>query len=381
MIDRDPRRGLFPEKTIIRTDYSTKGWKKWLTTAPPYDRVSALNDLERDYKKWQRRINIAALVPILIRNLDCKYYVFQDDKAIANYSARILEKYGFDKIRRKDKNKIKVNALLTLGDDKDINKVLNMGYRVFPLMRKLMDKPLTEYGATKAFHVAAERGRDISIAVRHFVKMVKSDETNRHGQEVAASTLTFYHLGKGKVRKVMNLYKNGSIGIRKGVAYALITAAKRGKNISFAVPVFTDISTKFEKGEVYYRHQVDPVDLFLYHYINKKEHDKLEKLIEQEGGIEFVTERIEEFEKHLDADRFDVVQKAVESLYRRWLRKQPQGVSEEKIDMQIRFSELMMELSKRKAELSKKDGLLLGETVKKPKKSDKKIYRVRKAFN
>ena len=79
-------------------------------------------------------------------------------------------------------------------------------------------------------------------------------------------------------------------------------------------------------------------------------------------------------EKSESIEMFDRIQKEVEHSYREWKRKQPQGVSKEKIQRQHAMSSLLMNISKRKAELSKGE-LLLGETVKKPKKSDKKIYR------
>ena len=76
----------------------------------------------------------------------------------------------------------------------------------------------------------------------------------------------------------------------------------------------------------------------------------------------------------------DTVQKALENEYEEWKKKQPQGSSKEKSERQVEISEIMIFISKRKAELARMDGeLLLGDTVKKPEKGGKKIYRIGKA--
>ncbi len=69
-------------------------------------------------------------------------------------------------------------------------------------------------------------------------------------------------------------------------------------------------------------------------------------------------------------------QEALEYVFAEWLSKQPQGRTKEKVDRELQTSKLLMAVSNKKAELAKQDGeLLLGETVKKPKDKDKKMYR------
>jgi HEAT repeat protein len=64
----------------------------------------------------------------------------------------------------------------------------------------------------------------------------------------------------------------------------------------------------------------------------------------------------------------------IETSFSEWLKKQPSGRTKEKVDMELKLSSLLMNISKKKAELSKGE-LLLGTTVEKPKDSGKKIYR------
>ena len=85
-------------------------------------------------------------------------------------------------------------------------------------------------------------------------------------------------------------------------------------------------------------------------------------------ALEKITEKCESVEK------LNELQKKTEDFFKEWNRKQPQGRTQEKAEMEVRMSKLLTQISKRKAELSKKDGLQLGDTIKKPK-DGKKIYR------
>jgi hypothetical protein len=120
-------------------------------------------------------------------------------------------------------------------------------------------------------------------------------------------------------------------------------------------------------------------DVLAHYYTNKEELKKVEGLLKHENAdirwttVDVLTKFVE---KCKSVEKLDNCQKALESFFKEWERKQPQGSFVEKSRMKGRISHLLVSIGNRKAELSKKDGeLLLGETVKKPKDKDKKIYR------
>ena len=78
-------------------------------------------------------------------------------------------------------------------------------------------------------------------------------------------------------------------------------------------------------------------------------------------------------EKSESIEMLEKAQEFIEDAYRKWMSNQSQGPSLKKIRRMLETMKFVGLISKRKAELSKGE-MLLGDTVKKPKKG-RKIYR------
>ncbi len=177
-----------------------------------------------------------------------------------------------------------------------------------------------------------------------------------------------------EIQKLIKQLNDPDKRFRYRAVWALEEAARNGQDITPAGPALGNALSD-ENGDV--RRNV--AWALTRHYANKGEWDKVEELLKHpdKNVRANATEALEKIAKDCESiEMLDVIQKGVENAFKEWKRKQPQEPSKEKIDRQIKTSKFIMRISKRKAELSKKDGeLLLGDTVKKPKNKGKKMYR------
>ncbi len=192
-------------------------------------------------------------------------------------------------------------------------------------------------------------------------------------RENAASELTRYYLDKGKWNKIDDILKHEDKYVRWYAAYTI-------ENSSHEIP---ESWVKLKIKTIFLIKEIDDIFFPLW---------KRKEILSTEGIsvilMEFLRDKdksvrgnavimLKEVVEQCDVvEKLDEIQKAFENSFAEWKIKQPSGRTREKAEMELKLSKLLMDISERKAKLSKKDGeLLLGETVKKPKDKDKKIYR------
>ncbi len=261
--------------------------------------------------------------------------------------------------------------------------------------------------AAEVFADAAREGEDITSAVPALVKALSDwySEAARY----AAKALVIHHTNKKEVAEIKKFFKSKSTFVIKSAANALANAAKNGQDITPAIPAL--INALSDKNEDI---RGIATSVFTFHYVNKREWNKIVELLGHENEIvrmyaadalgsaaengQDITPAIPALVNAL-SDKWDVrwhaaraldkfigrcdsseklneIQKVIENSFADWMKKQRGGPSPEKSLMQVGISHILVSIGKKKAELSKKDGeLLLGETVKKPKDKDKKMYR------
>jgi hypothetical protein len=228
-----------------------------------------------------------------------------------------------------------------------------------------------EIAAAKALLDVTLKDGDITPAVPVLIHVFDSSHTDSIVRTYVVAALASYYINKenwekfigllsdtdictslkrvkNKIRKIsevlvlVEVLKVENENIRKIAAQELVNAAEEGRDITLAVPALVNALSDE------------------YRDVRMDAAEALNAFIEKCNSVEGL----------------DRAQKALETSFTEWLKKQRQGPSPEKIRMKVQISQLLTAISNRKAELSKKDGeLLLGETVKKPKDKDKKMYR------
>jgi HEAT repeat protein len=162
--------------------------------------------------------------------------------------------------------------------------------------------------------------------------------------------------------------------VRGHAANALTDVAKGGQDITPTIPAL--INALSDEGEDV---RCRTAEALTHCYVNKKEWNKVEELLRHGDYVVRVgaADALKYVSRNCDSiEKLDEIQKAIENSFAEWKRKQPQGPYRERVRRMLETSKLLMDISKKKAELAKRDGeLLLGETVKKPKDSNKKMYR------
>ena len=260
--------------------------------------------------------------------------------------------------------------------------------------------------AAEVLATAALREQDITSAIPALGNALNDE--NRDIRQYAARALTYHYVNKREWNKVEELLKHENANVRNPVTWMLADVARRGRDIPPVIPALgnklTDKNFNFRIEAAETLRDVaesgrditpavpalisalidmggavcgdDAAKALIFYCMNKGEWKKIGELLEHKNeDVKFrVARAIFEIAKKCESiETLDMIQKTVEDNYREWLRKQPQGISKEKIERQIETSQLLMAIAERKAELSKKDGLQLGDTIKKPK-DGKKIY-------
>jgi HEAT repeat protein len=189
----------------------------------------------------------------------------------------------------------------------------------------------------------------------------------------AASELACYYLDKGKWNKIDDLLKHEDEWVRRDAAYTVEDSPHKIPERWVKLKIKTIFLVK-EIDDIYFplwkKKEIlgtERISAILMEFLC----DKDEKV--RRNAVIMLKEVVEQCDV---VEKLDEIQKAFENYFTEWLKKQPSGRTREKVEMELKMSKLLMDISKKKAHLSKKDGeLLLGETVKKPKDSNKKIYR------
>ena len=179
-------------------------------------------------------------------------------------------------------------------------------------------------------------------------------------------------MNEKEIQKLMEKLEDGDPGVRENAAKALLHAAIKGQDITPAVPALVKNALSDEDLAVRW----NAAGALIYHYVNKGEWNKLGELVAHDIKQTVVKALASFVQTCNSVEKLDNYRNALENFFVEWLKRQPQGRTKEKIEMELKISGLLMAISKRKAELSKEKGeLLLGDTVKKPDKDGKKIYR------
>ncbi len=226
--------------------------------------------------------------------------------------------------------------------------------------------------AVFALKEAAKKGQDITPAIPAFgnasdkggfVRWLAAEalgEAAENGQDITPA-----------VPALGNALSDRDGKIRLRAVEVLKYAAKKGQDITPAVPALGNALSDKDVSE-------DAAGALVYHYVNNGEWNKVEKLFGHENkdvrwgaarALEYAAKKCESIET------LNEIQKILEDSFAEWLKKQPQGPSPEKVKRMFEIANFVKLIAHQKAELSKQDGeLLLGETVKKPSDSGKKIY-------
>ncbi len=236
-----------------------------------------------------------------------------------------------------------------------------------------VEELLAHEGAARALKEPAEKGRDITPVVPALVKILK--DGNEMVRKGAAQTLMRYGFNKisaaeeEKIRIKINVLLILEEKVREflGSMVAYCAVCNRpgyaGRRCDCGAVIrdskeknIFDIVGKNEKTiSIFVGFLVDEVP-----EVRNKAAEVFRAFINEQSSVKQLCE----------------IQKVLENSFLKWKGKQRQGRTADKITMEIRISTLLTLISDKKAKLAKKDGeLLLGETVKKPKDKDKKIYR------
>ncbi len=323
-----------------------------------YVKENALNDKYDDVREsaaWALREaaengqNITPAVPALGKALS-------DGNKLVRWHAAYALRYAVDRKRGRDITPA-IPALANALNDKDddVRKVtawaFTAHYRNKKNWKKLgellghEDKEVRHSAAWALINIANRKRGDITVITAlanalnnkdNHVRMLAAsalEKAAKKGQDITPAIST---LGKALSDKDWT--------VRSHATEALRDAVYAGQDITTAIPSLLLLNTS-------------------------KSSDA--------GDVLFTTIALDKFIEKCDSiEGLDKAQKVIEDLSTEWLRKQPEGPSSEKVRRMLGASKWVMRIAEKKAELFKQDGeLLLGETVKKPKDKDKKIYR------
>jgi len=220
-----------------------------------------------------------------------------------------------------DKNgNVRVNAAGALRD------AAKNGQDITPavpaLANALGDEDVKE-NAAGALEQAALEGQDITLAVSALAEALKDEDADVRKY---AETLTYHYLNKRNSDEIEKLLENEDAYVRKSAAGALRRAAKRGEDITLAVPAL--INALGDKNKDVRENAAGALENFALNCNTIEKLDKIQQVIEESFNAE--------------------------------------KMAEERIKVAV--AQLVKKIAQKKAELSKEmDGEMLDVRIKRPK--------------